>query len=210
MNAGALANTRLADFARVSTASVDDAAEAIGRIFCPHELKPTGHSENDFSAQHNCAAFDGFSVNYVAYGGSVSIDPGCLDRFFLLQIPLHGCAEIRTAARAVTTAPGAAASLLSPTVPTQMTWRQDCAQLILLLDRKLVEHRAAARGNVGESGGVRSVGRPHRTVWTCASGTNLRSRRSRRAPWSDKAPVAPGGSRLAGTIAQCATQRTAS
>jgi transcriptional regulator GlxA family with amidase domain len=42
------------------------------------------------------------------------------------------------------TAPGEAASLLSPTVPTQMTWRQDCAQLILLLDRKLVEHRAAA------------------------------------------------------------------
>lgn len=146
MNAGALTNTRLADFARVSTASVDDAAEAIGRIFCPHELKPICHSEHNFSAQHNCAAFDGFSVNYVAYGGSVSIDPGCLDRFFLLQIPLHGCAEIRTAAREVTTAPGAAASLLSPTVPTQMTWRQDCAQLILLLDRKLVEHRAAALG----------------------------------------------------------------
>ncbi|RZN16657.1 AraC family transcriptional regulator [Bradyrhizobium sp. Leo121] len=144
MNAGALANMRLADFARVSTASVDDAAEAIGRIFCPHELKPIGHFENDFSAQHNCAAFDGFSVNYVAYGGSVSIDPGCLDRFFLLQIPLQGCAEIRTAAREVLTARGAAASLLSPTMPTQMTWRQDCAQLILLLDRKLVEHRAAA------------------------------------------------------------------
>ncbi|MCA1453781.1 AraC family transcriptional regulator [Bradyrhizobium sp. BRP22] len=144
MNAGALANARLADFARVSTTSVDDAAEAIGRIFCPHELKPVGRSERDFSAQHNCAAFDGFSVNHVAYGGSVSIDPGCLDRFFLLQIPLHGCAEIRTAAREVTTKPGAAASLLSPTIPTQMTWRQDCAQLILLLERKLVEHRAAA------------------------------------------------------------------
>jgi AraC-like DNA-binding protein len=144
MNAGALANTRLADFARVSTTNVDDAAEAVGRIFCPHELKPIGRSENDFSAQHNCAAFEGFSVNYVAYGGSVSIDPGCLDGFFLLQIPLHGCAEIRTAAREVITASGEAASLLSPTMPTQMAWRQDCAQLILLLDRKLVEHRAAA------------------------------------------------------------------
>jgi AraC-like DNA-binding protein len=144
MNAGTLVNTRLADFARVSTASVDDAAEAIGRIFCPHELKPVGRTENDFSAQHNCAAFDGFSVNYVAYGGSVSIDPGCLDRFFLLQFPLHGYAEIRTAAREVTTAPGATASLLSPTLPTRMTWQQDCAQLILLLDRKLMEHRAAA------------------------------------------------------------------
>ena len=40
--------------------------------------------------------FDGFSVNYVAYGGSVSIDPGCLDRFFLLQVPIRGSALVRT------------------------------------------------------------------------------------------------------------------
>jgi AraC-like DNA-binding protein len=144
MQAGVLAATRLEGFARVSTADVDDAAEAIGRIFCPHQLKPVGHSEGDFCALHNCAAFDGFSVNYVAYGGSVSIDPGCLDRFFLLQIPLRGSALVYTAAQEVETGPGARASLLSPTMPVQMTWHKDCAQIILLLDRKLVEHRAAA------------------------------------------------------------------
>jgi AraC-like DNA-binding protein len=135
---------RLGEFGRVATARVDDAADAIGRIFCPHELKPIGRSEAEFSALHNCAAFDGFSVNYVAYGGSVSIDPGCLDRFFLLQIPLSGAATVRTAAREVTTGPARIASLLSPTIPTEMIWHDDCAQLILLLDRKLVEHRAAA------------------------------------------------------------------
>ncbi|MBN4669021.1 AraC family transcriptional regulator, partial [Pandoraea nosoerga] len=90
--------------------------------------------------------FDGFSVNYVAYGGSVAINPGCLDRFFLLQMPLSGSAAVRTAARELTTGPRHCASLLSPTIPTEMTWRGDCAQLILLLDRKLVEHRAAALG----------------------------------------------------------------
>ncbi|MBA1914216.1 AraC family transcriptional regulator, partial [Escherichia coli] len=88
------------------------------------------------------------SVNYVAYGGSVAINPGCLDRVFLLQIPLCGSASVRTAARELTTGPRHIASLLSPTIPTEMTWRDDCAQLILLLDRKLVEHRAAALGGV--------------------------------------------------------------
>ena len=73
---------RLAEFCRVSTASVDEAAEQIGRIFCPHDLKPLRPASPGFSARHNCAAFDGFSINYVAYGGSVSIDPGCLERFF--------------------------------------------------------------------------------------------------------------------------------
>jgi len=143
-HAEALSKARLGGFSRVATARVDDAADAIGRIFCPHDLKPVDRSEAHFYALHNCAAFDGFSVNYVAYGGSVSIDPGCLDGFFLLQIPLTGSASIRTAAREVEAAPARMASLLSPTIPTQMTWHDSCAKLILLLDRKLVEQRAAA------------------------------------------------------------------
>ena len=135
---------RLAGFCRVATASVDDAAEQIGRIFCPHGLTPLKPASHGFSAQHNCAPFAGFSINYVAYGGSVVIDPGCLDRFFLVQVPLGGYARVSTAARDIACAPGVTASLLSPTMPTRMLWENDCAQLILLIDRKLVEQRAAA------------------------------------------------------------------
>ena len=135
---------RLAAFSRVATTCVDQVAEEIGRIFCPHDLKPLRANEHGFFAQHNCAAFDGFSVNYVAYGGSVSIDPGCLERFFLLQLPLRGSARVSTASRDIATTPGRTASLLSPTVPTRMAWENDCAQLILLVERKLVEQRAAA------------------------------------------------------------------
>lgn len=143
MSASASAAERLADFARVTTDDVDDAAEQIGRIFCPHDLKPTQARAAGFSARHNCAAFDGFSVNYVAYGGSVSIDPGCLDRFFLVQVPLTGTARIRAGACELDVAPDRTASLLSPTIPTRMMW-SDCAQAILLLDRRMVEQRAAA------------------------------------------------------------------
>jgi AraC-like DNA-binding protein len=135
---------RLARFCCVATKHVDEAAEEIGRIFCPHDLQPLRSSSPDFSARHNCASFDGFSINFVAYGGSVVIDPGCLERFFLVQIPLSGSARVRTAARDIGCAPDVAASLLSPTVPTHMTWLDDCAQLILLVGRKLVEQRAAA------------------------------------------------------------------
>ena len=135
---------RLAAYSRVLTGDVDEAAESIGRIFCPHALDPLRHSWPDFHALHNCAAFDGLSVNYVAYGGSVSIDPGCLDRFFLLQVPIRGRAQIQTGGREVASAPGQIASLLSPTLPTRMVWQDNCAQLILLVDRRQVENRAAA------------------------------------------------------------------
>jgi AraC-like DNA-binding protein len=140
----AAAIARLAAYSRVHTTDVDEAADSIGRIFCPHALDSLGHSWLDFHALHNCAAFDGFSVNYVAYGGSVSIDPGCLDRFFLLQVPIRGGAQIKTAGREVEASPGGVASLLSPTLPTRMIWQDNCAQLILLVDRRQVEHRAAA------------------------------------------------------------------
>lgn len=143
MSASASAAERLADFARVATDDVDEAAEQIGRIFCPHDLKPARARAAGFSARHNCAAFDGFSVNYVAYGGSVSIDPGCLERFFLVQVPLTGAARIRAGAGEFDAVPDRTASLLSPTIPTRMMW-DDCAQVILLLDRRMVEQRAAA------------------------------------------------------------------
>jgi AraC-like DNA-binding protein len=135
---------RLAGFCRVATESVDESAEQIGRIFCPHDLEPVRPTSPGFSARHNCAPFDGFSINYVAYGGSVAIDPGCLERFFLVQLPLHGSARVRTASSEIECAPGVTASLLSPTLPTRMVWENDCAQLILLVERKLVEQRAAA------------------------------------------------------------------
>jgi AraC-like DNA-binding protein len=143
MSASASAAERLADFARVATDDVDEAAEQIGRIFCPHDLKPAQARAAGFSARHNCAAFDGFSINYVAYGGSVSIDPGCLERFFLLQVPLTGAARIRAGAGEFDAVPDRTASLLSPTIPTRMMW-SDCAQVILLVDRRMVEQRAAA------------------------------------------------------------------
>ncbi|MBR0784493.1 AraC family transcriptional regulator [Bradyrhizobium iriomotense] len=143
VSARASAAERLADFARVTTDDVDEAAEQIGRIFCPHDLTPSRLRASGFSARHNCAAFAGFSINYVAYGGSVSIDPGCLERFFLVQVPLTGSARIRAGAGELDAVPGRTASLLSPTIPTRMVW-SDCAQAILLLDRRMVEQRAAA------------------------------------------------------------------
>ena len=135
---------RLAAFSRVSTTNVDEAAESIGRIFCPHQLDPLQRSCPDFHAIHNCAAFDGFSVSYVSYGGSVAIDPGYLDRFFLLQIPLQGRARIDTAGRMIEVTAGQSASLLSPTMSTRMVWHDNCAKLILLVERGLIEHRASA------------------------------------------------------------------
>jgi len=141
---------RLAAFSRVCTDDIDEAADAIGRIFCPHALTPMARTAPGFHARHNSAGFGDFSINYVSYGGSVDIDPGCLERFFLLQVPLRGGARVKAGTHVVDAAPERTASLLSPTLPTRMVWQNDCAQLILLMDRRVVEQRAAALAERGE------------------------------------------------------------
>lgn len=60
-----------------------------------------------------------------------------------MQVPLAGSAYIRAGTTELEAVPGRTASLLSPTIPTRMMWR-DCAQAILLFDRRMVEQRAAA------------------------------------------------------------------
>src|SRR4029078_5255706 len=111
----------LAIFKAVDTRDPAAAEDEVARIFCAHRLTPLQNGAPGFHAVHNTAPFDGFSVNYVAYGAAVEIDPGRLDRFFLLQIPLTGAADVRCGSVQVAASPQAA-SLLSPTLPTLMTW----------------------------------------------------------------------------------------
>ncbi|SDT92371.1 AraC family transcriptional regulator [Stappia sp. ES.058] len=133
----------LSGHAKVATRDVSQAADQVGRIFCAHRLTPLDRAQT-FSAVHNSRRFPGGSINYVAYGGDVEIDPGCLERFFLLQVPLRGGADISCGRGITETRPGRAASLLSPTRPAQMRWHASCGQLILMLDRAPLERTIAA------------------------------------------------------------------
>jgi AraC-like DNA-binding protein len=133
----------LAFFNAVDTLDPGEAEDEVARIFCPHRLTPVQRGALDFHAIHNTARFDGFSVNYVAYGAEVEIDPGKLDRFFLLQIPLTGSADVTCGSVHVAASPDTA-SLLSPTLPTLMTWHRGCAKLIVLIDRWVMEGHLSA------------------------------------------------------------------
>lgn len=132
-------DTPLSRFAAVDTRSPDAAREAIGRIFCPHFLNPIGRNTEAFHARHHTALQVDYSVNFVAYGSTVEIDPGELSRFFLLQLPLKGSAKVRCGAVAADVEAGVRGSLLSPTLGTRMTWNEGCEKLILLIRREALE-----------------------------------------------------------------------
>ncbi|WP_164712569.1 cupin domain-containing protein [Methylobacterium currus] len=129
----------LARYAVVATRDPALAREQIGRLFCPHGLiLPGSEAAARFEARHHSAAFGGLTINFVSYGARVEIDPGCLDRFFLLQIPLAGSALVRSG-RHETLADSRCATLLSPALPTRMVWEAGCEKLIVLVPRGLLE-----------------------------------------------------------------------
>lgn len=140
---GHVSTPPLSYFNAVNTFDPGEAEDGVARIFCPHRLTPLQRGAPGFHAMHNSARFDGYSVNYVQYGAEVEIDPGKLDGFFLLQVPLNGSSDVRCGAARVESSPDVA-TLLSPTLPTVMTWHAGCSKLIVLIERKAVEGHLAA------------------------------------------------------------------
>ncbi len=134
----------------VDTRSPDEARAAIGRIFCPHFLIPRERRPDAFHARHHSAPQAGYSINFVAYGAEVEIDPGELSGFYLLQWPVAGAASVRCGTTLAEAATGVTASLLSPTLPTRMVWREGCEKLIVLMRREVVQKQFDAL--IGECG----------------------------------------------------------
>lgn len=134
----------LARYTLVDTRRPDEAREEIGRIFCPHALTPTARHAQGFHARHHTAVHSGYSVNYVTYTAAVDIDPGELSRFFLLQVPIRGGATVRCGTIVAEAAAEVRASILSPTLPTRMTWHDGCEKIIILIRREALEAQFAA------------------------------------------------------------------
>jgi AraC-like DNA-binding protein len=134
----------LARFPLVDTRLPDAARDAIGRIFCPHFLIPTAKRPDHFHARHHSVAQAGYSMNFVAYGAEVEIDPGELGGFFLIQVPIRGAAQVRCGTHIAEADAGRRASILSPTLPTRMVWHDGCEKVIVLVERREIENLAAA------------------------------------------------------------------
>lgn len=121
------------------TTDVDEARERVAQVFCPHVLLPTGQQKRLDARHHSVRLHQHVSLNYVQYGPSVTIEPGYLENFYLLQIPLSGGAWVRCGAEQISSDP-TLATLPSPTEKLAMRWGDDSPHLIVQCSRQAV-HR---------------------------------------------------------------------
>ncbi len=119
------------------TRELDEAREKVAALYTPHRLDFTGrHRQLDTYFYHTPLMRT--SVNCLGYGSDMIIEPGDLQSFFLVQMPVHGKAHAVCGNQSVDSGPELG-SVLSPTVPTRMNWRANCWQVQVRLDRALVE-----------------------------------------------------------------------
>jgi AraC-like DNA-binding protein len=128
-----------------TSSDLDETRDLVGRVFKPHRLNITERGAQLRARKHH-VKIGGLSLNLLRYGAPVAIDPGPLETFFLVQMPLAGRAEIRCGKEEFVSTP-AVASLPSPTLDLAMRWGGDNPQVIVRLERDALErHLAAALG----------------------------------------------------------------
>lgn len=134
------------DWAALSVLTSDDldeTRERIAHIYKPHQLAVIGPQQRVRARMHHCALGPAISLNRLAHGAAVHIDPDRLEHFFLVQMPLSGEASVWHQNSRHRCTPGQA-SVISPQDGVRMDWSADCDQFMLHINRQRLEHVASA------------------------------------------------------------------
>ncbi|MEH3078112.1 MAG: AraC family transcriptional regulator [Quadrisphaera sp.] len=123
------------------TDDVEEARSSVGSLFCDHQLEPRG--TEPLSLDLHGFQHSGVGVVRLDYGTDVDIEPGQLESFYLVQVPLAGRAVVRQGGAEVVSTPRTA-TVLGPDAPVSMRWDAGTPQLILYAHRSVVAGYAAA------------------------------------------------------------------
>lgn len=126
----------------VATRDPEEAHARISELFCAHTLSVL---ERDRRVNMTLRSkHDGMvGLDFLDYGATVRISPEALHDFVLVQIPLHGRAEIEVAGTTYFSDPETA-SLPPVDQDCSMTWHRGTPHLIVYARRQEVERVAAA------------------------------------------------------------------
>ncbi|MEO8806951.1 MAG: AraC family transcriptional regulator [Burkholderiaceae bacterium] len=122
---------------------LEETRAMVGRVMKQHQLGVAGNAKRLDARMHHLALGD-ITLSRLRYGADVNIRPGPLEDFFLVQMPLVGHARIENGSQSVDSCPDLA-SVLSPDDATVMRWGADSDQVMIRIERSLLERSLAAQ-----------------------------------------------------------------
>lgn len=136
----ATSTTQWQDFAFTD---IEQIQSSISSMIKPHRLSLKQRSQH-LHTHIRCVQFDQISLMRLSYGAEVRIQPEELAGFYLIQIPQYGNALVHCDNEKVASCPDVA-TVLNPNAEIDMVWQADNQQLMLKIDRSLIEQSARAR-----------------------------------------------------------------
>lgn len=131
----------LSRFSGFASNDLDAVKDYVSGLFCQHRLGLTDQGTRINTRLHH-AQMANLSFVYLDYGAPVSIAPGYLPDFYLLQMVLQGCATVSSGRRTYVANKGEA-TLINPDEPIAIAASADCRFLSIRLDKKLINQQLA-------------------------------------------------------------------
>lgn len=132
----------LAKFRLIETTDPKAAhAEAV-KLFAPHKLE-TVPGKGQFRALLHHLRLGSLACYFLRYKPEVIISSGPMKRFYLCLLPVSGSCQVTQGLSAMRLVPGTL-GLVNTVEPISLHWRNDCAALVIKIDRAAVESTVAA------------------------------------------------------------------
>jgi AraC-like DNA-binding protein len=117
----------------IATADRDAASTILSEVFLPLEVEPAPGSKLD--VQLNALQVGRVTAGYLRFGDPVRIRTAEAENYYV-GIPMVGSTLARAGLKAPVYSTPKLASVVTPDVPADLEWGQDCAQVCLMLPRE--------------------------------------------------------------------------
>lgn len=124
-------------FERFQTRDLEEARRWGTRVFCENDLRSLD-SRKPVNAHMAYRRLNGVGIGRMSYGGDVTIEPGLLESFYLIQMPLCGSERIECG-REITQSSAALGSVLNSHRPVRIRHAERTEKLIVRVDRDLLD-----------------------------------------------------------------------
>lgn len=136
------AKDTLSRYILFKTSDPDEAKARVASVYCPHELVIVDRKDQIVDTAMSRVSLGDIALNRLRYGPTVTIDAGRLSSFLLVMMPIAGTAQVTCGTEYTRTSPKTGA-VISPTEPLHQTIHANCDQVMIQIDRDLLNRICA-------------------------------------------------------------------
>ncbi len=128
-------------FPKFTSHDAEEVRQQVSRIFCDHDLKVVGKSQA-LNTQIHFRRGNRVSYGRMLYGATVDIEPGNLEDFYLIQIPVAGQETIQCDRHSILSSTQVG-TIISPELPFRMRHEKNTEKLFIRVERHAFEQQCA-------------------------------------------------------------------